>query len=173
MARAYVSLGSNLDPEANLLRALRLLGQSVRLVALSTVYRTPAEGRPEQPDFYNAVLAIETGLPPRALKYEVLRAVEAALGRRRGPDRYAARPIDLDLLLYDEVVLEEEGLTLPDPDLTRRPFLARPLHELAPTLVLPGSGVKLQEVIDHLSSEDMHALAHFTARAREEVVHEP
>ena len=173
MALAYVSLGSNLDPEANLLRALRLLSQRVRLVALSTVYRTPAEGRPEQPDFYNAVLAIETELPPRALKYEVLRAIEAELGRRRGPDRYAARPIDLDLLLYGGMVVEEEGLTLPDPELTRRSFLARPLLELEPSVVLPGSGAKLQEVIGHLSSEDMHALADFTARAREEVGHEP
>ena len=172
MARAYISLGSNLEPERNLLRALQLLRTRVRLIALSTVYRTPAVGRPEQPDFFNAVAAIETALAPRALKYDVLRAIEAELGRVRSADRYAARTIDLDLLLYDDLVVAEEGLVLPDPDLVRRPFLALPLLELAPGTVLPGDGRRLREVIGSLSSEDMHALADFTARAREEVGHE-
>jgi 2-amino-4-hydroxy-6-hydroxymethyldihydropteridine diphosphokinase len=173
MARAFVSIGSNIDPEGNVLAAVRLLRGRVRVVALSLFYRTPAEGRPEQSPFYNGVVEVETELSPRELKLGVLRPVESELGRRRTEDRFAARPIDLDLLLYDEVVSHEADLRLPDPDLVRRAFLAHPLAELAPDLVLPGDSRTLREVAARLSRQDLEPLPEYTARLRYEVDHEP
>jgi dihydroneopterin aldolase/2-amino-4-hydroxy-6-hydroxymethyldihydropteridine diphosphokinase len=78
----------------------------------------------------------------------VLRVIETQLGRVRGIDRYAARTIDLDLLLFGNEVINEDGLTLPDPDLWRRPFLAAAVLERAPDLVVPGAGRLLRELAD-------------------------
>src|SRR5262245_53443950 len=98
MTRAFIGVGSNIAPEENIREALRRLTQSVHVVSISTFYREPAIDRPEDPDFYNGVVAIDTDLPPGKLKGAVLRRIEAALGRRRSADKYAARTIDLDLL---------------------------------------------------------------------------
>ena len=140
MPRAFLALGSNLDPERHIPAALRLLADRVRLVALSTFYASPALGRPEQPDFYNGAAEIATDLPPRALKFSVLREIESALGRRRSADKYAAREIDLDLVWYGGLQVNEPDLILPDPEIAARPFLAVPLAELAPDLFPPSEG---------------------------------
>src|SRR5262249_13926867 len=102
MARAFIGIGSNIDPEKNIRQALRQLAQAVRLTAISTFYREPALERPDEPAFYNGVVAVETDLPPARLKQDLLRKIEADLGRRRSSDKFASRPIDLDLLLYDD-----------------------------------------------------------------------
>ena len=86
-AAVYLAVGSNIDPEANLQAALTLLRGQVRVTGVSTVYRTPALGRPDQSDYLNAVWRVETALPPHRLRDEVLRPIEAALGRRRSADR--------------------------------------------------------------------------------------
>jgi 2-amino-4-hydroxy-6-hydroxymethyldihydropteridine diphosphokinase len=173
MPRAYIALGSNIDPEGNLLAALRLLCRRARLIALSAFYRTPALDRPEQPPFYNGVAAVDTDLSPHELKFGVLRAIESELGRQRTDDRFAARPIDLDLVLYGDLVLCEADFCLPDPELLRRPFLAHPLLELAPDLVLPGTSLTLREAAARLSRLDLEPLPEYTARVRREVCHEP
>src|SRR5262245_27166230 len=85
--------------------ALRLLGESLTLKGISRFYREPAVDGPEEPEFYNGVVAIETDLLPARLKKEVLRKIEAAIGRWRNANTYASRTIDLDLLLYDHSVL--------------------------------------------------------------------
>jgi len=169
VTRAFVSVGSNIDPAANTEEAFRLLGRETRITNISTVYQTEAEGRPEQPPYYNCVVEIDTALPPRDLKLHVLRAIEEKLGRKRGNDKFAARTIDLDLILYDELVLAEEDLTLPDPDITRRPFLAIPVHELAPALVLPGSGVRIAEVARAMTPHHMMPLKSYTLDLRSEL----
>jgi 2-amino-4-hydroxy-6-hydroxymethyldihydropteridine diphosphokinase len=169
VTRAFVSVGSNIDPAANTEQALRLLGCETRITNISTVYETEAEGRPEQPRYYNCVAEIDTTLPPRDLKLHVLRKIEKKLGRKRGSDKFAARTIDLDLVLYDELVLAAEALTLPDPDITRRPFLAIPLHELAPALVLPGSGVRIAEVARAMTPHHMMPLEDYTKLLRKEI----
>lgn len=167
MARAFIGIGANLDPEANILRALGLLSRRARVVGVSTFYRTPAEGRLEQPDYVNGVVAIETDLPPRELKEGVLEGIEARLGRRRTGDKLAARPIDLDLLLYEDLVVHEPGLALPHPDIERRPFVAIPLAELAPERVLPGTVQLLQDVAAKCSSARLEPLPSFAAEAIE------
>lgn len=168
MPRAFIGIGSNIDPEKNVLAALRLLRDRVHIVALSTLYRTQAEGRPDDPDFINGVVLIETDLSPRALKLGLLREIEEALGRQHPADRNAPRTMDLDLLLYDDPHLEEDELRLPDPDILHRPFLALPLLELDPALRLPGWGRSIQEVAARLSAQGMEPLPEYTAAARAE-----
>lgn len=151
VVQAYVAVGSNIDPRANLPAALRLLRRRVEVTGLSTVYRTRALGRGGEagggPDFCNAVWAIRTSHPARELKFGVLRGIEDALGRSRGPDRYAPRTIDLDLVLYGDEAIDEPGLCIPAPDVAR-PFVAWPLSELAPLLVLPGTGEPIRRVCE-------------------------
>jgi len=134
-AIVYLGVGSNISPARNLPHALQLLlKRGQRVTATSTVWRTPAIGRPEQDDYCNCVWRLETRLGPRVLRDSQLRPLEVELGRIRGTDRYAARPLDLDILLHGELVLNEPDLQVPDPDIGRRAFLALGLQELAPEL---------------------------------------
>jgi dihydroneopterin aldolase/2-amino-4-hydroxy-6-hydroxymethyldihydropteridine diphosphokinase len=138
MTLAYVAVGSNLEPERHIVAALEALRQKVAVEASSSFYRTAALGRPQQTDFVNGVWRLRTSLPARRLKVDVLRGIEADLGRERTGDRYAPRTIDLDLILFGEEIIDEPDLIVPDPDILRRPFIARPLLELYPDLILPG-----------------------------------
>ena len=167
MPRAFIGVGSNIEPERNIRDALRRLAESVRIVSVSTFYQEPAIGRLEDPDFYNGVIAIETDLPPRILKNDLLRGIEAAVGRRRNGDKYGPRPIDLDLLLYGDVVLSSPDLTLPDPDIFKRAFIAIPLQEIEPDLVLPDSGLPIGRVVEELPPHPMQPLPEFTGQLRQ------
>jgi len=140
---AYVGVGSNIEPEHHIPEALERLARHVELRGISTFYQTPPLGRPEQEPFLNGVVKIRTALEPQALKFTVLRGIEAELGRVRTDDRYAPRCIDLDVLLYGDRVVAREGIEIPDPDIRRRAFIAVPLLELAPSLVLPDTGESL------------------------------
>jgi dihydroneopterin aldolase/2-amino-4-hydroxy-6-hydroxymethyldihydropteridine diphosphokinase len=171
MPRAFIAIGSNIEPEQNVRRALRLLARAVRVDAVSTVYRTAALGRAEQPDFYNCVAAIETERPPRELKREVLRRIEQQLGRTRTEDKHAARTIDLDLIVYDDVAQADGDVALPEPGIETRPFLAIALHELAPDLTLPGSGRRIADIAAALADQPMERLPEYSARLRREVAH--
>jgi dihydroneopterin aldolase/2-amino-4-hydroxy-6-hydroxymethyldihydropteridine diphosphokinase len=171
MARAFVSVGSNIDPENNVRKAVRLLGIEVHIQALSTVYLTEPIGRPEQPFYYNCVIEIETPLQPLELKRSVLRRIEGELGRTRGGDKLAPRVIDLDLILYDDIILAEEELTLPDPDILRRPFLVMALYELAPDLILPGTSSRIADAAATLPRDTMKPLESYTAVLRGELHH--
>jgi 2-amino-4-hydroxy-6-hydroxymethyldihydropteridine diphosphokinase len=133
---AYVGLGANLgDREAAIRRAVELLGAG----RLSTLRETEPWGYADQPRFLNAVAELETEEEPRAL-LERLLAIERELGRLRAGPRYGPRTIDLDLLLYGDLELDEPGLTVPHPLLHEREFVLEPLAELAPELVVPGRG---------------------------------
>jgi 2-amino-4-hydroxy-6-hydroxymethyldihydropteridine diphosphokinase len=171
MPRAFVAIGSNINPAENVRKALRLLAHEVRLVEISTVYRTDPEGRPEQSPYYNCVIGIETDVPPKELKHRILRRIEEELGRRRSEDQYAPRTIDLDLVLYGDLNFKTEDLTLPDPEILHRPFLAIPLGELVPDLTLAGSGLPIGEVAAKLSREGMEALDRYTESLKEEARH--
>ncbi|MEJ2480973.1 MAG: 2-amino-4-hydroxy-6-hydroxymethyldihydropteridine diphosphokinase [Acidihalobacter sp.] len=139
--QAYVGLGSNLDqPEEQLLRALDELSRlpGTRLSASSGLYRNPPMGPVPQPDYVNAVAALETGLSPLEL-LDGLQAIEQAHGRMR-IERWGPRTLDLDLLLYAERVIDEPRLQVPHPGLHERPFVLYPLAEIAPELIIPGRG---------------------------------
>lgn len=164
----FIGIGANIEPDTHIRVALQLLARVGRVQGVSTIYRTAALGGRIQPPFLNGVVAMETSLPPLAVK-AALRAIEAELGRVRTADRYAARTIDLDLLLYDDLVLCTEELTLPDPDIRHRAFLAIPLAELAPGLVLPDNGMRIEEIAEKLAEQPMEPLAKFTATLRKEL----
>ena len=136
MTIAYVGLGANLGDREGTIRAA--VAQLPGLVAVSPLRETDPVGVTDQPQFLNGVAALETELAPRAL-LDVLLAVERRLGRER-KERWGPRTIDLDLLLYGDEVIDEDGLTVPHPRLRERRFVLEPLADLAPTLVVPGLG---------------------------------
>jgi 2-amino-4-hydroxy-6-hydroxymethyldihydropteridine diphosphokinase len=142
MARAYVGLGANLgDREATLRAAIAALDatEGVQVSAVSALRETEPVGYLDQPRFLNGAVALETTLAPREL-LDALLAVERSLGRTRGGPRFGPRTIDLDLLLYGEESIDEQGLTVPHPRLHERAFALEPLAELDPDLVVPGHG---------------------------------
>jgi 2-amino-4-hydroxy-6-hydroxymethyldihydropteridine diphosphokinase len=139
--RAYIGLGANLaDREGTIEQAVGLLGAEpgIEVVSVSSLRETEPWGRVAQPAFVNGAVAVETTLEPRAL-LGVLLDVERRLGRVRN-ERWGPRTIDLDLLLYGDVVLDEPGLTVPHPRLHERAFALEPLQELDPELAVPGRG---------------------------------
>lgn len=141
MQRAWVGLGSNLDdPLAQLRRAIHALSSlpNSTLVAVSDAYRNPAltlPGSAPQPDYLNAVAALDTLLDPLAL-LDALQTIENDQGRVR-EQRWGARTLDLDLLLLGGLILDTPRLRLPHPGISQRLFVLQPLSELAPELVLP------------------------------------
>lgn len=149
-----LSLGSNIDPQANLIRAIRLLWQKVDVLAVSDAYRTPPEGFKEQDDFLNAAVRISTDLSPIMLKHGVLDWIERELGRARDPlNKNAPRTIDLDISLWGEAALEygEKPWRIPDPDITRFAHVALPLAQIAPDDLHPTEGVPLREIAARFS----------------------
>lgn len=169
MPIAYIGIGSNIDPEDNVHRALSLLRRHVRIVAVSTFYRTKPLFRPEQQDYYNGVVEAQTDLTPGELKGLVLRQIEDELRRLRTSDPYASRTIDLDLLIYDDLSGVIDGIRLPDPDITSRPFLALALYELAPEMRIPGSRVPIKDIAESLVYNDIEPLPEYTQALRREV----
>lgn len=143
-----IAVGSNIEPELNLPRAVRRLAERFPGLAASRVYATAAVGAPGAPPFLNAAVAIATELPLAELKHRVLRPIEAELGRVRGRDRNAPRPIDLDVAFCPGLVLRDPaaGLDLPDPDLVTCAHLALPLADLAPDEVHPLDGRTLAQI---------------------------
>jgi 2-amino-4-hydroxy-6-hydroxymethyldihydropteridine diphosphokinase len=141
MAEALVAFGGNVgDVRATLDRAVAAFcDEEVHLLARSADYRTPPWGIEEQPAFVNLCIAVETGLTPHAL-LERAQAVELALGRDRAREqRWGPRPVDIDLLAYDDMILQEPDLTLPHPRLFDRAFVLVPLAEIAPDKVIAGT----------------------------------
>jgi 2-amino-4-hydroxy-6-hydroxymethyldihydropteridine diphosphokinase len=137
---AWVGLGGNLgDPAAALQDALDALDRifGVELTAVSSVYQSAPVGLSAQPDFLNAVARIDTSLEPGELLEQLLR-IETEQGRVRVGERFGPRLIDLDLLLYNETVLQSEVLTLPHPRMLERRFVLEPLAELEGDMGLPG-----------------------------------
>lgn len=141
MSQAFVALGGNLDDPASLIRTVfseldQLPG--CRLLRTSSLYRTAPVGYDFQPDFINAVVLLETTCSPRALLMELL-AMETRHGRVRSI-RNGPRTLDLDILLYDNLILDDANLTLPHPRMHMRPFVLVPLLEIAPDCVIPLRG---------------------------------
>ena len=169
MATAYIGIGSNISPEANVCAAIRLLKESVRVVKISTFYCTEPLGSNESEPFYNGIVEIETGITPRELKFDVLRNIEQTLGRIRCSDKYAPRTIDLDIIVYGDTVVSEPDLTIPDPDIAERQFITVPLFELAPDLVLPDSGLRLADIVKSMQTDSMVPMIEFTHALREEI----
>jgi 2-amino-4-hydroxy-6-hydroxymethyldihydropteridine diphosphokinase len=145
MAEAFVALGGNVgDVRSTFRQAIALLcdGSAVRLTARSSDYRTPPWGVTDQPPFVNAVIGMTTSLSPHELLARAEQC-ERALGRDRTHERrWGPRSIDIDLLAYDDLVLNDPHLILPHPRLFERAFVLVPLAEIAPERVIAGVGVR-------------------------------
>jgi 2-amino-4-hydroxy-6-hydroxymethyldihydropteridine diphosphokinase len=152
MAYCLIGLGANLaDRQAALEQAVEMLASdpAIRIVARSRWYETQAVGGPRsQPAFLNGALLLETSLSPEAV-LKTLFQIEDALGRVRS-ERWGPRTIDLDLLLYDQLVLESPSLVLPHPRMSFRRFVLAPAAELAPDMRHPTIGWTIRQLLDHL-----------------------
>lgn len=154
---AYIALGSNMgDREMNLLRAVAEVGRlpECRVTALSSFYETSPVGNVKQDAFYNAVLKLSTGLPPRTLLTHLLR-IETDCFKRTRTVVNGPRRMDLDLLLYGEEIIFEKDLLVPHPRLAERRFVLLPLSEIAPRLVHPVSGMTVTELLLALRSDEI------------------
>ena len=138
MARVYVSLGSNQNREDNIRRAVQALRRDFTEIELSPVYDSAAVGF-DGSDFLNLVASFESQLDAMAI-FSAFRAIETELGRDRSLPRFASRPIDLDLLLYDDAILDLPGLRVPRPEILEQAFVLKPLQDLAPDLPHPELG---------------------------------
>jgi 2-amino-4-hydroxy-6-hydroxymethyldihydropteridine diphosphokinase len=141
--RVFLGLGSNVDAETNLRLAVRELRERFGSLQLSRVCRSAAFGFDGE-DFLNLVAACDTDLTPT----EIVRQIEeihALAGRVRGPDRYTSRPLDVDLLMYGDLVDPDPALRLPRNDVLRHSFVLGPLAEIAPDVVHPITGMRIDE----------------------------
>ncbi len=152
---AYIALGSNLgDKQEYLERALQALQENPRIdvTQVSSFHETAPVGGPAgQGNYLNAAAELKTDFPPKEL-LEVLLEVERGLGRVRG-ERHGPRTIDLDLLLYGDLVHSEPGLTVPHPAMHERLFVLKPLAEIAPRVIHPKSGLSITSLLEKLSPE--------------------
>jgi 2-amino-4-hydroxy-6-hydroxymethyldihydropteridine diphosphokinase len=159
MAEALIGLGGNIgDVRTTLDRAVAAFcdGAAVRPLAQSSDYATPPWGVEDQPAFVNRCLAVATALTPRALLDRAL-AVERTLGRDRNRERrWGPRPIDIDLLAYDDIVLDEPGLTLPHPRLLERAFVLAPLAEIVPDRIV--AGLRVRDALARLDQRGIERL---------------
>jgi 2-amino-4-hydroxy-6-hydroxymethyldihydropteridine diphosphokinase len=159
MAEALLVLGGNVgDVRATLDRAVAVLcdGRKVRLIARSSDYRTPPWGVTDQPAFINLGLVVETALSPRALLARALE-VEAMLGRDRAKaSRWGPRTVDIDLIAYDDIAVDEPDLTLPHPRALERAFVLAPLAEIAPDRKI--AGVRISDALARLDGAGIERL---------------
>lgn len=158
MSTVYIALGANLgNPMAQLTSAVAAFDTlpASRLLRRSSWYRSRAIGPGEQDDYINGVAMLETRLSPASLLL-ALKQLEQSNGRVQA-ERWAARPLDLDILLYDNLQLDSEDLQIPHPRMTGRNFVLVPLYELAPGLVLP-DGSSLADLVDNVGKEGLWRL---------------
>jgi len=143
---AFIGLGANLgDPAVTVRNALRDLDgiPDTRMLQHSRLYSSKPVGPGVQPDYVNAVAQVETALPPHEL-LDQLQGIETLHGRVRDGQRWGPRTLDLDLLIYADLQLNDARLTLPHPEIMRRNFVLAPLVEIAPELLIPGQGAARQ-----------------------------
>lgn len=143
MAKVYLGLGSNIDPEENLRLGIGELGARFGMLELSNVYRSAAVGF-DGDDFLNLVAGLESDASPAQL-HAMLIEIHGLTGRKRGESRYSPRTLDIDLLLYDDLVLDEPPIRIPRSDILQYSFVLGPLAEIAPQLRHPETGKLISE----------------------------
>ncbi len=152
--KVFIELGSNIQPEKNVSLAIDELERLGRVLAISNAYQNPAIAPDPQPDYINAAILVETDLPPLELR-EQLREIEEQLDRVRTDDKYAARTIDLDIVLYGSMILDHPLLHIPDKHIYARPHLAVTLAECDPDFVHPQTGERLSDIAERMHDPEL------------------
>ena len=155
MARVFIGIGSNEgDRLATISQAVQRLGShhGIQVVRMAMIYETEPVGVTDQPDFLNTVVEVETTFSPHGL-LTITKSLERDLGRLPSSQRWGPRPIDLDLLLYDDLVIQDPDLTIPHPQMHQRRFVLEPLAQLAPELVHPVLGHPIEALLATLVEE--------------------
>jgi 2-amino-4-hydroxy-6-hydroxymethyldihydropteridine diphosphokinase len=147
---AWLLLGSNIEPERNIPRAVAAIGERETLLGASSVWQSPPADGSDQPDYWNAAVLLRTVKTPAEIYTELIAPIESALGRVRSADAFAPRTMDIDLELYDDRVEEFSGRRLPHPDILKRPYVALPLADLSPEKKHPETGESLRVIADRL-----------------------
>ncbi|MBN2529742.1 MAG: 2-amino-4-hydroxy-6-hydroxymethyldihydropteridine diphosphokinase [Deltaproteobacteria bacterium] len=152
----YIGVGANINPEQNIVAALKLLMPQVRVLSVSAFYWSDAVGRDGQPSgrppFLNGAIAVDTPLDAVELKFDVLRPIEETQGRVRTENSFADRPLDLDILVWGRNVVDTEHLHVPDPNILNWVFVALPLFEVAGDIVLPGVDHHLRQIVEEMDT---------------------
>jgi len=157
MSSVYISIGSNVDQQKNISSCLKGLRKQFEQVKESATYENKAVGF-EGDNFYNLVVGFETAMSVKELM-NLFRQIECDHGRVRGGEKFSSRTLDIDLLLYDELILKEQGIDVPRAEITRYEFVLRPLAELAPDLIHPELKVSMSELWrDFSPKEDMRTV---------------
>ena len=150
MPTVYLGLGSNIEPHKNLGLGLKELEKRFGQLERSSVYRSKAYGF-DGDDFLNMIVGLETGLPPSEI-YDQTQEIQRMAGRDRAARGYSSRALDIDLLLYDDLVMDEPPIRLPRPDVLRFSFVLGPLAEIAPNLLHPETHQSYQEHWDEFDA---------------------
>ncbi len=144
MSRVYISIGSNVNRRRNILSCIESLRQQFGELSISAVYENKAVGF-DGDNFYNLVVGFDTDYPVTAMT-PLFRNIESSHDRVRGGERFSSRTLDVDLLLYDDLVLKQKGLDVPRDEITRYAFVLKPLAELAPELMHPELNKSMREL---------------------------
>lgn len=161
MNKFYISVASNIEPESNIQAAVSRLRQFARIVSVSRCFVTDAIPSPEDepgtyyPYYVNCVVLLESTYDAKNFKRSVLQHLESALGRIRTKNKFASRTIDLDILLYNDEVISDEGIEVPDPDILDRWFLLLGILDIDPEAALPTTSRPLSEYLGRLDAEEL------------------
>ena len=153
---AYISVGSNMgDPLKNCSRGIKLMCEddTIELVAQSQFYKTEPVDYLDQDWFVNAALHIRTSLSPHAL-LDKTQAVQQSVGRKGGGIRFGPRILDLDIIFYDDLILDTPQLVIPHPRMDKRRFVLQPICDIDPTIMHPGLGQNVQDLLNQLVIDD-------------------
>lgn len=158
MNRVIIVLGSNIEKEHNLPKAVEMLQVTGLVTAVASIYETKPRGLKDQPDFWNTAVLLQTELSAAQIKKDLLTPIETKLKRVRQADPNAPRTIDADIVLFNDVAGEYEGgdgrlRPLPDPDLLKYPHVAVPVADLVPEMTHPVTGERLADLAARLEAE--------------------
>ncbi len=144
MAQVFIGVGSNIDPERNIKSGVKAMRQCFGELVISPIYESVAVGF-EGDNFYNFVVRFETELSPKELAKR-LHEIEFEFGRNKHETRFSSRTLDLDLLLYDDLVIDQDHLQIPREDVLKYAFVLKPLAEIAGELTYPVTGERYNEL---------------------------